>query len=58
MDLELYEDKYCRTVMKDMGTKKKLKNLNADNKADFDHAMSKKKEKWEKVDHNKSNKNL
>ena len=58
MDLETYENKYSRTVMKDLNTKKKLKNLEADNKADFDHNMSKKKERWEKVDHNKSNKNL
>ena len=58
MDLEIYEDKYSRTVMKDVNTKKKLKNLEDDNKADYDHNMSKKKEKYEKVNHNKSNKNL
>ena len=58
IDLEKYEDKYSRTVLKDMNIKKKLKDLEADNKAMFDDVLSKKKEKWEKVDHNKSNQNL
>ena len=44
--------------MKDMNIKKKLKDLEADNKAMFDSVLEKKKERWEKVDHNKSNQNL
>lgn len=58
MDLELYEDKYSRTVMKDVNTKKKLKSLKKESKADFDHVMGLKKLRSETVDHNKSNHNL
>ena len=58
VEVEKFENKYSRTVMKDLKTKKTIKDLKLDNKAKFDTAMDKKKDKYEKVDVNKSNEQL